>query len=209
MADLMVRRGAGGGMQNSGGQSNDRDPFQTVRESMRRMQDLFRDPLFEVDPIGYLEAGRLTQFVPDFEVRERQDGLVFVADLPGVKEDDLEITVVGNRLRINGHREFEQENRGDTWYAAERSYGNFTRTFILPEGIETDNVNANLVNGVLTIYIPKAAQTQPRRIALGAKQQQSLEGQYMPPPPYPSENVSQDQQRSDAPRPGAKVPEQV
>ncbi|MES2638475.1 MAG: Hsp20/alpha crystallin family protein [Myxococcota bacterium] len=177
MADLTVRRGQQGG----GGQLTQQgggDPFGMVRESMRRMQDLFRDPLFEMDPIGFLEAGRLTQFVPDFEVRETQDGLVFVADLPGVKEDNLDITVVGNRLRINGRREFEQENRGDTWYTAERAYGTFNRTFILPEGIESDKVDANLENGVLTIRVPKAAQSQPRRIALGGGQQRAIEGQY-------------------------------
>ncbi|MDP2307314.1 MAG: Hsp20/alpha crystallin family protein [Pseudomonadota bacterium] len=189
MADLTVRRGAGGGnIQRGGGQAGEGDPFGMVRESMRRMQDLFRDPLFEVDPIGFLEAGRMTQFVPDFEVRESPKGLVFVADLPGVKEDDLDITVVGNRLRINGRREFEQESRGDTWYAAERAYGTFTRTFILPEGIETDHVDANLENGVLTICIPKGAQAQPRRIALGGQQKQrSLEGQYTQEPQYTQE----------------------
>lgn len=192
MADLTVRRGQQGGQLQQQGAG---DPFGMVRESMRRMQDLFRDPLFEMDPIGFLEAGRMTQFMPDFEVRETQDGLVFVADLPGVKEDDVDITVVGNRLRINGRREFQQENRGDTWYAAERAYGNFTRTFILPEGIQSENVDANLENGVLTIKVPKAAQMQPRRIALGGQQQQqrTIEGQYSQGPFHQSQQPGQAQ----------------
>lgn len=210
------------------------DPFNMVRESMRRMQDLFRDPMFEMDPIGFLEAGRMTQFMPDFEVRETNDGLVFVADLPGVKEQDLDITMVGNRLRINGKREFEQENRGDTWYTAERAYGTFTRTFILPDGVQTDNCEANLENGVLTVRIPKAAQAQPRRISLGGQQQRTLEGQYSQGPfqqsqenqpqrepaqkEYASAGAGQerqhaagqsDQQKSDVQQPGQKVPEKV
>ncbi|MDO9280438.1 MAG: Hsp20/alpha crystallin family protein [Pseudomonadota bacterium] len=229
MADLTVRRGQQGGQpQQQGGV----DPFGLgmVRESMRRMQDLFRDPLFEMDPIGFLEAGRMTQFMPDFEVRETQNGLVFVADLPGVKEQDLEINVIGNRLRINGRREFEQENRGDTWYAAERAYGTFNRTFILPEGIETENVDANLENGVLTVRVPKAAQAQPRRIAIGGQQPRAIEGQYSQGPFHQSQQpgqaqqgqyqpgaqaggenapASSDQQRSEAERAGAKVPEKV
>ena len=175
MANLTVRRGQGGG----GGMIAEADPFRMVRESMRRMQDLFRDPSFDIDPIAFMEMGRLQQFAPDFEVRETQDGLVFTADVPGVKEEDIEVTVVGNRLRINGKREFEQENRGDTWYTAERSYGNFTRTFILPEGCDTNNVNANLANGVLQIQLGKRAEAQPRRVQLGAAQpQRAIEGQY-------------------------------
>ena len=172
MADLTIRRGAGGGANLA-----QNDPFHLVRESMRRMQDLFRDPLLELDPIAYVESGRLAQFVPDFEVRETRDGLVFNADLPGVKDDDLEITVVGNRLRINGKRELQQESRGDTWYAAERAYGSFARTFILPDGCDTSNVTANLENGVLTVQLPKREEAQPRRINLGGRQP-AIEGQY-------------------------------
>ncbi|MDP2317030.1 MAG: Hsp20/alpha crystallin family protein [Pseudomonadota bacterium] len=175
MADLTVRRGQGGGGLTT---TADVDPFRMVRESMRRMQDLFREPSFEMDPLAFLESGRMAQFIPDFEVRETQDGLVFMADLPGVKENDVEVTVIGNRLRINGKREFEQENRGDTWYTAERAYGSFNRTFILPEGADTNNVEAHLDNGVLNIRIPKRAESQPRRIALGGQQQRALEGQY-------------------------------
>jgi len=176
MANVTVRRNQGGG---GGMIAEGNDPFRMVRESMRRMQDLFRDPSFEIDPIGFMEMGRLQAYAPDFEVRERQDGLVFTADVPGVKEEDLEITVVGNRLRISGKREFEQESRADTWYAAERSYGNFTRTFILPEGCDTDKVYANLANGVLTIELGKRSESQPRRVQLGAGQQQrALEGKH-------------------------------
>lgn len=170
MADLTIRRGGGGLTQN--------DPFEMVRESMRRMQDLFRDPVFQADPLAILEATRAMRFVPDFEVRETKDGLVFQADLPGVNEDDVDITVVGNRLRINGKRDVNEESRGDTWYAAERSYGSFARTFVLPEGCDTDNVDANLENGVLTVKLGKRQGTQPRRIRLGGGRQRALEGQY-------------------------------
>ncbi len=191
MAGLPVRRGGGGGAGAGGG--GEVDPFGMVRDSMRRMQNLFRDPLFEIDPIGYLEAGGMTSFAPDFEVRETQDGLVFTADVPGVKEDDLDVTVVGNRLRINGKREFQQENRGDTWYTAERSYGSFTRSFILPEGCDTNNVNANLENGVLTIHLGKRAESQPRRISLGGQQQRAIEGQYSQGPFQQSQQEGQKQ----------------
>lgn len=167
MAELTIRRGAGGNLALN-------DPFQMVRESMRRMQDLFREPMFEPDPLAILEAGRMMAFTPDFEVRETKDGLLFRADLPGVKEDDVEVTVLGNRLRISGRRELEQESRGDTWYAAERSYGSFTRNFALPEGCDTNDVAANLTDGVLTVRLGKRQEAQPRRIAIG--RQGAIEG---------------------------------
>jgi HSP20 family protein len=171
MADLSVRRGGSSALQQN-------DPFQMVRESMRRMQNLFQNPLFDVDPFSFLEGAGLSQFAPDFEVRESQGGLVFKADLPGVKESDVEVTVIGNRLRITGKRELEQESRGDTWYAAERAYGSFSRTFLLPEGCDTGSVDAHLDNGVLTIQLGKRQEAQPRRIQVGGGQKRTIEGQY-------------------------------
>lgn len=207
MADLTVRRGRPGNLV-----SGQNDPFQMVRESMRRMQDLFGDPGFGLDPIGFVEqSNRMLTFAPDFEVRETQDGLVFHADLPGVKEDDVDVTVVGNRLRITGKREFDQETRGDTWYAAERQYGSFTRTFVLPEGCDTNDIDANLENGVLTIKLGKRAETQPRRIALGGRRQ--IEGQYSQGPLHQSQAAGQQnvgttrgQQGANVSQPGAGQP---
>jgi HSP20 family protein len=106
-------------------------------------------------------------FVPAFEVRETSDGFVFKADLPGVTEDQLEINISGNRLSIGGKREAEQRQENDRYYAYEVTYGSFTRTFTLPEGIDADHVKADLKHGVLTLVVPKKAEAQPRRISLG------------------------------------------
>jgi HSP20 family protein len=205
----MVRRGGGAG--------NEVDPFRMMRDSMRRMQDLFRwDPLADIEPLALFEP-RVATFVPDFEVRETQDSLVFRADVPGVREDDIDVTVVGNRLRISGKREVNQEERGDTWYTAERSYGAFTRTFILPDGCDTENVNASLDNGVLTISLPKRAEAQPRRISLGQQQGRAIEGRAQSQgqqgygEPYASQGQAQQQQAEQAQQPGQqqRVPEKV
>jgi len=106
-------------------------------------------------------------FVPHFEVRETNDGFVFKADLPGVSEDDLEINLTGNRLTITGKREAEQRNENERYYAYEVQYGSFTRSFTLPEGVDTEHVKADLKNGVLTLVVPKKAEAQPRKITLG------------------------------------------
>jgi HSP20 family protein len=71
--------------------------------------------------------------------------------------------VIGNRLSVSGKREPEQVAESDTFYASERSYGSFTRTFTLPEGANLDQVRADLKDGVLTLQVPKNAEVQPRR----------------------------------------------
>ena len=105
------------------------------------------------------------RFTPDFEVKETKDGFVFKADVPGIKETDLEITLTGNRLTISGKREAEKAGNTDIYYARECSYGGFTRAFTLPEGTDGDNrIRAELDQGVLTLILPKKPELQPRRI---------------------------------------------
>ncbi|MFN7135345.1 MAG: Hsp20/alpha crystallin family protein, partial [Myxococcales bacterium] len=105
-------------------------------------------------------------FVPRFEVKETKDGYVFKADLPGVDEKDVDVSLTGNRLTISGRREAEERKEGETYFAYERSFGSFSRTFTLPEGVDTEHVDAELKNGVLTIQLGKRAEMKPRKIAL-------------------------------------------
>ena len=154
MANLIRRREGGGQL---GTQRNEWDPFRMMREM------LHWDPFQEMLPfVPTAEPGAL--FLPDFEVKENKDGYVFKADLPGVKESDLDISLTGNRLVVSGKREFEKEEEHETYFARERSYGTFTRTFTLPEGADVDNARADLKNGVLTLVVPKKTEMQPRRI---------------------------------------------
>jgi HSP20 family protein len=88
------------------------------------MRDLLRwDPFAELGPSA---AGA---FVPAFDVKETKDAYMFTADLPGVKESDLELSLTGNRLTISGKRDEEKKAQDERWYAYERSYGSFSRTF--------------------------------------------------------------------------------
>ncbi len=133
------------------------DPFRLMRDMLRW------DPYRELDTVfGATERA----FAPTFEVAETKDAYVFRADLPGVKEADLEISLTGNRLSISGRREQERHEQGDTFYASERSYGSFTRSFTLPEGIDGDNVQADLKSGVLTLSVPKKPEVQPRKVTI-------------------------------------------
>lgn len=130
------------------------DPFEMMRDLIRW------DPFAELGVSG----GRELQFVPSFEVKETKEAYLFKADLPGVREEDLDISLTGNRLTVSGKREEEHREEDGRYYAYERSYGSFSRSFTLPEGGEVDHAQAGLTNGVLTVTIPKKPEVQPKKI---------------------------------------------
>jgi HSP20 family protein len=132
------------------------DPFRVMRDVLRW------DPFHELEAAG----GEYGLFAPSFDVKENKEGYVFRADLPGVKEEDLEIALTGNRLTISGKREQERREQGETYYATERSYGSFSRAFTLPDGTDGENVKAELKNGVLQVVVPKKPEVQPRKITI-------------------------------------------
>jgi len=133
------------------------EPFAVMRNLMR--WDPFRDIEFPDAQGAYL---------PSFDIKETSGGYVFVADLPGVRQENLDINLTGNRLTISGKRESEEKKEGENWFTTERSFGSFTRTFSLPEGVDGSAVQAELRNGVLTLTVPKVPEVQPRRITIQA-----------------------------------------
>lgn len=133
------------------------DPFRAMRDLMRW------DPFRAMAP---MMAER--EWIPAFEVREDKDAFHFKADLPGIKREDLDVSLTGNRLVIAGKREAEKETKEDTFYAYERSYGSFKRIFTLPEGIDAEHVTSELENGVLTLVVPKKAEAQAKKIPVAA-----------------------------------------
>ena len=154
MANI-VRRNEGHFMPRVGGN----DPFDVMRE------------MLSLDPLRALFGGSMGlqqmpmhNFMPQFEVRETDDAYIFRADLPGVRDEDLEITLAQSRLTISGHREMEQRNEQDRYYAVERAYGSFTRTFTLPTDVDPNRVEAELRDGVLNLRIAKSPEQQPKKV---------------------------------------------
>ena len=129
--------------------------------------EMMRD-LMQWDPFRELGAvtGRTLTFLPSFEVKETKDGYLFKADLPGVKEKDLDISLTANRLTVSGKREEEEKQEDERYFCYERSYGSFSRSFTLPEGVDPDSVHAELKEGVLTLNISKKPEVKPRRIEI-------------------------------------------
>jgi HSP20 family protein len=131
------------------------DPFEMMRELMGW------EPLREMIP-SLAGAG----LAPAFDVKETKDAYVFKADLPGLKEEEVELSLTGNRLTVSGTREEERRDENDRYYSYERSHGAFSRSFTLPPGIDADHVRAELKNGVLGVMIPKKPEIQPKKIEL-------------------------------------------
>lgn len=104
-------------------------------------------------------------FEPSIDVRASDGEMVVICDVPGVRQEDLEVTVEDRVLTLKGKRKFE--SRGDEQVMLGRAYGSFTRAFTLPEYLDDTNLDAHLADGVLTIRIPKHARAKPRKIQIG------------------------------------------
>jgi HSP20 family protein len=85
------------------------------------------------------------------------------AELPGLEEKDIDVSVTGDTLTIKGEKSYEKEERNKNRHMSERAYGSFQRSFALPEGIERDKIGADIAKGVLTVTLPKTAQAQKQQ----------------------------------------------
>ncbi len=123
-------------------------------------------------------AAEARSWTPAMDLVEAEDHFLLRADLPGLREEDVNIEVRDNTLRISGERKAEHEQRERGWYRLERQFGKFSRALTLPEGINPDAIEAKFDHGVLEVWIPKPEERKPRRIAIkgGNGKPQTLEG---------------------------------
>ena len=130
------------------------DPAKLIRDFMG--WEAWREPAATL--------ATMPSWLPDFDVKETKEAYVLKADLPGVHEENLAVTLAGNRLTIAGRRDAEEKRQGEAYYAFERMYGSFTRVFTLPEGADADHVQADLKDGVLTLLVPKRPEEKTRQV---------------------------------------------
>ena len=133
----------------------------TDRYSYRDPFALARD-LFTWDPL----VTRARTFSPAFEVKETQDAYVVKADLPGVTDENLDIAVHDSVLTVSGRRTAEDFKDDEAYSLYERRFGEFSRSFSLPETADGERIAAKLDAGVLTLTIAKKATAKPRKIAI-------------------------------------------
>jgi HSP20 family protein len=111
---------------------------------------------------------RARRWVPAMDLVETDDHLVLKADLPGLSKDDVSIEVKDNVLTVSGERKAEHEEKADGYYRIERAFGGFSRSLNLPTGVDAEAIDADFVDGVLEVRIPKPEERKPRRVAIGA-----------------------------------------
>src|SRR5919202_4200174 len=138
------------------------DPF-------REMMTL-RDTVDRLLQQGVMRPGQLLSSMrPDaipLDVVERDDAFVVKAALPGVKPEDVEVVVQGERLTIRAQLQAEEERHGENWLLREQRYGNLQRSVTLPSAVSSEQAEARIENGVLSLRLPKAQEARPHRIAV-------------------------------------------
>ena len=106
---------------------------------------------------------------PPMEMYEKEDRFVVKLDLPGMRKEDIDISVVGDALIIKGERKAESEIKDEDYYCCERSYGSFYRSLDMPTAVESKQIEANYRDGILEVTLPKAAEVKPKKIEIGSK----------------------------------------
>jgi HSP20 family protein len=126
------------------------------------------------------EEMSLGAWMPPVDISEDQDKIRLTTELPGVREDQVSIQMEGGVLTIRGERKFEDEKQGRNFHRVERSYGQFVRSFTLPNNVDREKIRATFSDGILEIEIPKSEEARPRQIKIsssssGRKEKQPIE----------------------------------
>lgn len=139
------------------------DPFAELREFQERIHRLFDarggGGLFSVE--------RGTSTFPPLDIREDAENVYVVAEVPGVAQDAIDLTITGDTLSIKGERK-GPEVAEESYHRRERTYGHFNRLVSLPDRVEADRIRATLKDGILSIVLPKAESAKPRQIKVAS-----------------------------------------
>lgn len=108
-------------------------------------------------------------WVPDMDVYEKDGKIVMQVDLPGMKREDIDVSVEGDMLVVRGHREEEKETKEEDYHRSERATGTFMRSIRLPEGTNSDAIQATYKEGVLEVSVPQPATPEPKELKVAVK----------------------------------------
>jgi HSP20 family protein len=137
------------------------DPFRDITSFREDIDRLFARSFGD-------GAGATRTWAPAVDVFETKDAVVLKAELPGLTAEDVDVGIDDNVLTVSGERTFKDTVEEGRYYRLERSYGRFSRSLTLPQGIEADAVSATFADGVLEVTVPKAEEVKPRKVTIGA-----------------------------------------
>ncbi|HZH34778.1 MAG TPA: Hsp20/alpha crystallin family protein [Pyrinomonadaceae bacterium] len=140
------------------------DPFRDLRTLQDEVNRLFSSS-FSRSGAGEDQMMR-GAWNPSVDIFENKDQIVLEAELPGMKPEDVEISIENNVLTLHGERRFEKKDENDNFHRVERSYGSFTRSFTLPPTVTSENASAEFQNGVLKLTLAKREEAKARRIEI-------------------------------------------
>jgi HSP20 family protein len=139
------------------------DPFKEMEDLQSRFAKLFG-----LSPArtgnGGQELMTVTEWAPSVDITEDDKEYLVKADLPEVKKEDVKVTVENGVLAITGERKFEKEEKDKKYHRIERSYGNFLRSFTLPDAADGTKVSAEFKDGVLKVHLPKSEKAAPKAV---------------------------------------------
>lgn len=149
-----------------------RDPFGDLHTLQQDLNRAFNTtlPVFFNNLGGKFEENMVSgKWTPQVDIYEDKNGIALETDLPGVKPEDVKISLENFKLTVSGERKFEHEGNQNNWHRVERGYGSFTRSFSLPTSVNVDGVKAEFKNGVLCITLPKREEVKARQIQVEVK----------------------------------------
>jgi len=150
------------------------DPFDALRRQMDRMLEEFSEG-FGITPFNWGNRGLLEEnwggYWPQIDVTEDEKGYTVMAELPGLEEKDVEVTLSDNALTLRGEKKREFEEKDRNFYRMERSYGTFQRTIPIPAEVDEARIEASFKKGVLTVTLPKneTARKEEKKIKVKAE----------------------------------------
>ena len=142
------------------------DPLGEMVSLRSAMDRLFEDSF--VSPLSWRTIGGGDAITPAIDVHETPDELVVTAALPGMRADDVEITMTGQTLTLRGEFKADEQIKREQYLYRERRFGSFSRTVQLPTRVQGDQAKADFTDGILTLTIPKAEEVKPRQIRINA-----------------------------------------
>jgi HSP20 family protein len=142
------------------------DPFREAVSLNDAMNALLRESYIRP---GSGVPGQQGPGLLPLDISENENEFVVKASMPGVKPEDVQITVHGDTLTIQGETRAEEEKKGQRWHLRERRFGQFQRSLSLATPVDSDKAQATFEHGVLTLTLPKSEQAKPRQIKIGSR----------------------------------------
>lgn len=149
-------------------------PMRELEETGHWFEDFFNRPF--LPSLWRRFSPEMMGWSPAIDVMEKDDKYLVKVELPGVKEEDVDVSLSGNMLTISGEKKTESEEKKKGYYYSESSYGSFSRSVNIPSTVNTDKVEANFDKGVLEITLPKSIEGKTKKIIVAAKKKSEAAG---------------------------------